>query len=125
MFYETCNLFYKTHVLILKTPNLKIKVCILFLNSSILTHKTNRIFPRKGKCTSRILPNAFATKNTGRAFPFPLFAIPKKRINFPHLSCIFTNKPRKSTAYNMVLPKDGVNIVFENAVSNIHKKLFR
>jgi hypothetical protein len=49
----------------------------------------------------------------------------KKRINFPHLSPIFTNKPHKSTAYNSVLPKDGVNIVFENAVSNIHKKLFR
>jgi len=50
---------------------------------------------RKGKSTFCILPYPFAKENTKRAFPFPLFAHAKKRINFPHLSCIFPNTPNK------------------------------
>ena len=51
--------------------------------------------PPQRKMHILFLPNAFCRKKTKRAFPFPLFAHAKKRINFPHLSCIFTNKPHR------------------------------
>ena len=65
--------------------------CDVVLHSPDVTLKTNEKAHRKGKCTFCILPSAFARENTKRAFPCPLFALAKKRINFPHLSCIFTN----------------------------------
>ena len=69
--------------------------CEIVLYSSVVVNKTNKKAHRKGKCTFCFLPNAFPTKKTKRAFTFPLFANAKKRINFPHLSCISTNKLHK------------------------------
>jgi hypothetical protein len=60
--------------------------CDVVLHYPDLTLKANEKAHLKGKSTFCILPNAFARENTKRAFPFPFFALAKKRINFPHLS---------------------------------------
>ena len=64
---------------------MKFNYCNVVLHSHYVSVKTNENAHRKGKCTFCILPIAFTRENTKRAFPFPLFANTKKRINFPPL----------------------------------------
>jgi hypothetical protein len=45
------------------------------------------------------LPNASANEKTKRAFSFPLFALAKKRINFPPLNCIKQNHENKKAQH--------------------------
>ncbi|WP_124643195.1 hypothetical protein [Amniculibacterium aquaticum] len=78
---------------------------------------------RKGKCTFCFCPTLFTSRKTKRAFPFPLFAHAKKRINFPQLSCIFTNRI-ESTAYNMGFARCGVEGNPRKFLENTRKKLF-
>ena len=60
-----------------------------------------------------------------KSISLPSFCPRQKKNKFPNASPAYLQTNRtESTAYNSVLAKDGVNIVFENSVNNIRKNAF-
>ena len=60
-----------------------------------------------------------------KSISLPSFCHRKKKNKFPNASPAYLQTNRtESTAYNSVLAKDGVNLVFENSANKIRKNAF-
>ena len=76
--------------------------CNVILHSSDVILKANNKVHRTGKSTFTVRSTLRKTKDYKRAFPCPLFALAKKRINFPHHSCILIAQILKALHITLV-----------------------
>ena len=122
-------IFLRCGIIFLRCNFILERCGVQFLRCSFTFLRCGRINKRESppqrKMHILFFTKRFPHEKNKKSISLPSFCQRQKKNKFPTASPAYSQTHRiKSTAYNMVLPKDGVNRFFENSFSSIHKKLF-